>query len=86
MRRRGSSAETQKERAMTSNAHASKAFILNPTPFGWLMDYRANWELRPATVEELLESIEAAKRDGGAGVIMVDGRACYVDGFSGDLP
>jgi hypothetical protein len=43
-----------------------------------LMDYETGAFLRPATDEELSESIEAAKHDGGAGVIIRDGRKAYV--------
>ena len=43
-----------------------------------LMDYDTAEAIRPATVEERAESTEAAKHDGGAGVIDVDGRRCYV--------
>jgi predicted nucleic acid-binding Zn-ribbon protein len=35
-------------------------------------------EIRNATPEELAASIEAAKHDGGVGVILVDGQRCYV--------
>lgn len=34
--------------------------------------------IRPATASELAASIEAAEHDGGAGIISVDGRRCYV--------
>jgi hypothetical protein len=45
-----------------------------------LFDYETGEYLRPATPEELHESIEAAKHDGGAGVITVDGRRSYACG------
>lgn len=45
---------------------------------GMLVDYRTNETIRAATTEEQEESREQAKRDGGAGVISVDGRSCYV--------
>jgi len=35
-------------------------------------------EIRDATADELRESVSAAESDGGAGVILVDGIACYV--------
>ena len=35
--------------------------------------------IRPATAEERAESIDAARFDGGAGVIEIDGRPCYVE-------
>lgn len=34
--------------------------------------------IRPATAAELAASIEAAQTDGGAGIISVGGRRCYV--------
>ncbi len=48
------------------------------TNFGDLMDYDTAEVIRPATQEERDASIEAAEHDGGAGVIAVDGRSCYV--------
>lgn len=45
-----------------------------------LMDYETAERIREATPEELAASIAAAERDGGAGVIMVDDRKCYVEG------
>jgi predicted nucleic acid-binding Zn-ribbon protein len=47
---------------------------------GTLMAYDTAETIREATEAETLASIEAAKRDGGAGVIEVDGRSCYVEG------
>lgn len=43
-----------------------------------LHDYRTGEVLREAAADELAASIDAAERDGGAGVIEVDGRTCYV--------
>lgn len=43
-----------------------------------LHDYKTGEYIREATDAELQSSIEAAKHDGGAGVIVVDGRSCYV--------
>jgi hypothetical protein len=43
-----------------------------------LHDYDTAEEIRTATVAERDESRETATRDGGAGVIRVDGRRCYV--------
>lgn len=45
-----------------------------------LVEYGTAKILRDATAEELSASVEAAKVDGGAGVIEVDGRRCYVEG------
>ena len=43
-----------------------------------LHDYKSGDIIRTATPQELLDSIEAAKSDKGAGVILVNGRSCYV--------
>jgi hypothetical protein len=43
-----------------------------------LYDYQTGEAIRPATVEELAASIEAAKNDSGDGVIKIDGVTCYV--------
>ena len=48
-----------------------------------LMSYKTGETLRAATVEEYEESVAAAARDGGRGVIEVDGVACYVEGEPG---
>jgi hypothetical protein len=45
-----------------------------------LNDYKTGEVIRPATPEEARASAEAAERDGGAGVIEVDGRSCFVEG------
>lgn len=42
-----------------------------------LHNYKTGEAIRPATAAELAASIEAAKTDGGAGVIVVDGVSCY---------
>ena len=42
-----------------------------------LYDYKTGEAIRSATAAELAASIKAAKTDGGAGVIVVDGRSCY---------
>ena len=41
-------------------------------------DYQTGNALRLATEDELRSSIDAAQRDGGAGVIEIDGRLCFV--------
>ena len=51
-----------------------------PTPTPTLHRYDTGEELRDATPAELAESVEAARHDGGAGVIEVAGVRCYVDG------
>ena len=53
----------------------TKTYIA-PTPT--LHRYDTGEELRAATASELAESVEAARHDGGAGVIRVDGVRCYV--------
>lgn len=45
---------------------------------GTLYDYQSGEEIRAATSQELNDSREQAESDGGAGVIDVDGRSCYV--------
>ena len=45
---------------------------------GTLHDYRTGELLREATAEEARDSMLSAMKDGGAGVIVVDGRKCYV--------
>lgn len=44
-----------------------------------LIDYNTNETIRVATDAEHAASLAAAEIDGGAGVIDVDGRRCYVD-------
>jgi hypothetical protein len=43
-----------------------------------LCDYGTGEFIRAATPNELHASIVAARGDGGAGVILVDGRRCFV--------
>lgn len=49
-----------------------------PTPPPDLRDAQTGEYLREASAAEEAASIEAARHDGGSGVIEVDGRACYV--------
>jgi hypothetical protein len=44
-----------------------------------LYDYAAGEYLRQSTFEEHNASVEAAKHDGGAGIIIVDGRRVWSD-------
>jgi hypothetical protein len=44
-----------------------------------LRDYRTNETIREATDAEIEASMHQAKLDGGAGVIMVSGKPCYVE-------
>jgi hypothetical protein len=46
---------------------------------GTLKNYATGQTIRPATQAEQRASAQAAEGDGGAGVIMVDGVACYVE-------
>jgi hypothetical protein len=48
------------------------------TEDGTLHDYKTGDSIRRATPQESADSIEAAKSDKGAGVIIVNGRSCYV--------
>lgn len=48
--------------------------------YGYLYNYQTGERIRPATAEEGADSIDAARLDGGAGVIEVDGVPCYVEG------
>ena len=45
-----------------------------------LMRYSDATKIRPATLEEWRASTDAARSDGGAGVITVDGVDCYAEG------
>jgi len=47
--------------------------------YGTLRDYQSGNKLRAASRGEQFESRAAAERDGGRGVIEVDGRRCYVE-------
>lgn len=47
---------------------------------GLLCDYETGETIREATEQETRESIAQAARDGGAGVLQVGGRSCYVQG------
>lgn len=47
--------------------------------YGDLHDYRTGRYIRPATQDERDASCRAAESDGGAGVIEVCGRRCYVE-------
>ena len=44
----------------------------------YLMDHQSGEMIRRATAAEETASIEAAKTDGGHGIIIVDGRNCFV--------
>jgi hypothetical protein len=42
-------------------------------------NHQTGEQIRRATVSEYFQSLEAAREDGGQGVIVVDGVACFVD-------
>jgi len=44
-----------------------------------LRNYTTGDYIRTATADETVQSITVAECDGGAGVIQVDGIACYVE-------
>jgi hypothetical protein len=50
-----------------------------------LISYNTNETIRTATIAEAIESLEAARTDGGAGIIEADGIACYVDATEADI-
>ena len=52
--------------------------ILAKGYYGELQDHQTGEGIRSATPTELRDSIEAATLDGGAGVIVIDGRRCFV--------
>jgi hypothetical protein len=60
-----------------SHPHLTGA-AMDPTPPPTLRDYQTGAFLRDATPAESEASKDAATRDGGVGVILVDGRPCYV--------
>ena len=51
----------------------------NTNENGTLRNYKTGEAIRPATEAEKIASESAAERDGGSGVIVVDGVSCYVD-------
>lgn len=68
------------ERCPTYQGHVLAPRATESTsPHGRLVDYNTTAIIRAATAEEQRASQEQAKRDGGAGVIDVDGRRCYVE-------
>jgi 1,4-dihydroxy-2-naphthoyl-CoA synthase len=50
------------------------------TDHGTLTDYITGDAIRPATADELAQSLAAAQKDGGAGAIDLDGRTVFVAG------
>lgn len=53
--------------------------LLEASDYGTLNDYRTGKVIRKATKKERDASKKAAKADGGAGVIKVDGQSVYVE-------
>lgn len=51
---------------------------INDQDHGTIHNYKTGEAIRPATAIEEAESKAAAERDGGSGVITVDGISCYV--------
>lgn len=47
--------------------------------WGALVCYNTGDVIRGATLAERIASLDAAKKDGGSGVILVDGRSVYVE-------
>jgi len=43
----------------------------------YIYNYRTGAMIRPATADELKASREAARHDGGSGIIVVDGVKCF---------
>lgn len=52
---------------------------MTTTKTGTLCDYETGATIREATEQETSDSIAQAERDGGAGVILVEGRRCYLE-------
>lgn len=44
----------------------------------WLYNYETGASIREATDKEYEASLHAARYDGGCGVILVDGKRCFV--------
>ena len=59
---------------------ACAAVIARAADNGCLCDYETGESIRPATADEAAASRATARTDGGAGVIRIDGRRCYVEG------
>ena len=59
--------------------YRDQAHAVGVTSPGTLRDHETAEEIRPASSSETAQSIRAAREDGGAGVIDVDGRRCYVE-------
>ena len=54
------------------------AVLMSAPGTGTLYNYRTGEPIRDATIEEEVWSIEATVRDGGLGLILVNGTTCYV--------
>lgn len=71
--------EHSNEHNVTVDIYQGSRHIDTVKPGGALVDYDTTKKIRAATPDEALASIRTAKRDGGAGVIEIDGRKCYVE-------
>jgi hypothetical protein len=70
----------QQERArLLAALNAGEFDPAQTSEHGSLLDYATGDFIRPATADESSRSIASAEITGGAGVITVDGRSCYVD-------
>lgn len=78
MARRGDSGHTAKAIEALDAEEIAVGVAARWGYVGTLHDYQTGEPIRIATVTEYNASIEAAQSDGGAGVIDVDGRSCYV--------
>jgi hypothetical protein len=56
-----------------------KTTTAKASDYGDLIDYLTGDVVRPATKDEARASERAARCDGGAGVIEVDRKLCYVE-------
>lgn len=66
-------------RVAAGHFHQGRTTEETTNQHGRLVDYRTTEIIRPATAEERAACLETARYDGGAGVIDVDGRRCYVE-------
>jgi len=67
---------------MATNTPSKSPKPLNTNTVPTLHLYETGEMIRVASAAELAESIETSHHDGGAGVIKVNGKRCYVIGGS----
>ena len=70
--------QTTRNPNRSNTMNTSKTLIDTSKPI--LSDYHTGEAIRNANILELIESRENAETDGGAGVILVDCRRCFVRG------